>query len=145
MSFTNDMAWHAPRRARWMDLVSAACALTLALVLAVYSAAVRPLESTPEPNRKASVSAGTAANHERLFGVHDPSPHERLEVPRSGGKLPQPKRFTPRVELAARWATLPAATHTRWVRSYALPPAPGRIANRPIIANCPAQGPPRTA
>ncbi|QRN95520.1 hypothetical protein JRI60_41735 [Archangium violaceum] len=133
--------------------MGATCALTLAVLVGVCSADAGARVST-EPRgpsvaqgsqRKSSVSADLPGSQERLVGVHDPSVHGRLELSRTPHKpTPHPKRADPRLELAVRQEAR-LATLTRTLLSCTWSVSQGRIADRPVVANCPAQGPPRTA
>jgi len=89
--------------------------------------------------------APVAQGHEPLVGAHDPSPRGRLEVPRHPSEItPHHKRFSTRDDFAVKLDALTAA-RTGMMLSCALPPRHSRTADRPVIANCPARGPPRTA
>jgi hypothetical protein len=140
-------------RTRWTVLVGATCALTLAVLAGVCSASdgtgvnteARRVSVTRESQRKGSVSAALPGRQERLVGVHDPSVHGRLELSRTSHEPPpHPKRSDPRLALAIRLEAR-LATLTRTRLSCTWPVNQGRIADRPVVANCPAQGPPRTA
>jgi hypothetical protein len=140
--------------ARGMVLVGAACALALTVLVGVCSAGpgsggrVGPgsLEGVREARHERSVSSPVQWRHEALVGAHDASPNPgRLENPRLPGKpTPHHQRFDPRNGPAVKPDVRTAAL-TRTLLSCALPPCQSRIADRPLIANCPARGPPRTA
>jgi hypothetical protein len=132
-----------------MLLVCLACALTLTVLVGACSAASgwgehvshRP---APEAWSQHGVSSVRPSRHERLLGEHHPSPQGRLELPMLPGKLtPHPTRFDTRQSAAVKPEALTAAL-TRRLLSCALPPCQSRLADRPLIANCPARGPPRT-
>jgi hypothetical protein len=136
-----------------MVLVGAACALTLTVLAGVCAASggaradtgPRWTPVTQEAQRRSSVSADLPGRQERLVGVHDPSVHGRLELSRTSYEPPpHPKRADPRLELAMRLEAR-LATLTRTLLPCTWPVSQGRIADRPVVANCPAQGPPRTA
>ncbi len=141
------------RGARWTALVGAACAFTLAVLVGVYSPGARIIEHadarwTPlaqGPQRKDAVSAADPGRQERWIGVHDPSTQGQLERPHLTSKPPSHhNRFTPRHGLAPG-PEVQVATRTRMLLSCVLPARHGRRADRPVLANCPAQGPPRAA
>lgn len=135
-----------------MALEGTLCALLLAVLagVCVWEAgppgAVEPRRATltqgaPRPQ---SVDAGLPGRQE-LVGVHEPALQGQLELPRPAGKpSPSAPRFTPRHALAPRpQARLPLCPE--WPRWGPAPERHGRQADRPLLANCPAQGPPRTA
>ncbi|PTL81974.1 hypothetical protein DAT35_19350 [Vitiosangium sp. GDMCC 1.1324] len=138
-----------------MALVGAVCALGLTVLVGVCASVpgVRPIEHvdgrwvpiTQEAQRKGSVSADLPGRQERLVGVHESSAQGRLELPRLTPKpIPPHKRVEPRHDLAQEPAVR-LAVHARTRLSYVVTASHGRIADRPVVANCPAQGPPRTA
>jgi hypothetical protein len=136
-----------------MALVGAACALTLVLLVGVRVESARAGERsdagwTVAPlasQRNPSVSPDLLGHIDPLVGVHQPSGHGQLEGSRPTHKPPlHPKRFASRYDSVARLDTRPVAL-TRTLLSCALPSCPHRIADRPLIANCPTRGPPRTA
>jgi hypothetical protein len=134
-------------------MVGAFCALALTVLVGVCASSARPLEradarwlSTPSAaSRRGSVSADLPGRQEHLLGVHEHSAQGRLEQPHLARKpLPPLKRFEPRHGLAPgsapRFVARPGTRIADEVsRSH------GRIADRPVVANCPAQGPPRIA
>lgn len=134
-------------------MMGAFCALVLTVLAGVCASSARPLErldarwlstasATP---RRSSVSADLSGRQEKLVGVHEHPAQGRLEQPQlSRQPLPPLKRFAPRDGLAPRpEPRLVARPGTRIAdgasRSH------GRLADRPAVANCPAQGPPRIA
>lgn len=139
--------------ARWRALVGAACALLLAVVAGVCSMNTRAVEhadarwvpAAREARHERSLSAPLPGRQQRLVGVHAPPAQGVLELPRPGGKPPP---FHPRSETRPGPALRPEtllAERTRRQLACVLPTSHGRIADRPRVANCPAQGPPRTA
>ncbi|WNG14822.1 hypothetical protein [Cystobacter fuscus] len=145
----------SPRReqglARWMVLGGAACALLLAVLIGGPSSSVprrsevHEVARTARPARSASVSATRRPQPERLVGDREAPLHGALELPRPAAKpLPGYKRFDSRHGLAPRLeAGVPPLTRMHRPREPAR--RHGRIADRPLIENCPAQGPPRLA
>ncbi|HSP77011.1 MAG TPA: hypothetical protein VLQ93_00680 [Myxococcaceae bacterium] len=135
-----------------MTLGGVLCALLLAILADVWVVGERAPErsdarwvsAVQEPQRRSSLSASLPGRQERLIGVHEPSAHGHLELPRPTSKPPPlHQRSEPRLgpplgteaQLTAR---------TRMYLSCVLPSRHGRIADRPVVANCPAQGPPWT-
>jgi hypothetical protein len=136
-----------------MEVVGTICALTLTVLVGVCASSVRPIEHADArwmpvatgARSKDSLSAERPGHLEKLVGVHEPSAPGRLELPHHTRKpLPPLERFAPRHGLAPgpepRLAARPGLVLGGGMfRSH------GRIADRPVVANCPAQGPPRTA
>jgi hypothetical protein len=142
MGITDGPAWRDRQGAWWTVLVGVACALTLTVLAGVCATSdgarvdsgARWASVTREAQRKSTV-----------VGVHDPPVHGRLELSRTSHEpTPHPKRSDPRLELAMRLEAR-LATLTRTLLPCTWPVSQGRIADRPVVANCPAQGPPRTA
>lgn len=136
-----------------MALAGAVCALLVSVVAGVCSTSARAPEHADarwisairEPQGKGSLSANPPGPRQRLVGVHVSPPQGVLEFPRPGGKPPplHPRSDT-RLGPAPRPDAL-LAERTRRLLSCVLPTSHGRVADRPVVANCPAQGPPRTA
>ncbi|AKJ00971.1 Hypothetical protein AA314_02597 [Archangium gephyra] len=79
------------------------------------------------------------------MGVHVSPAQGQLELPRPTRKPPpHHQRSETRPGPALQPEAL-LAERTRRQLSCVLPTSHGRVADRPILANCPAQGPPRTA
>ena len=133
-------------RARWTALGGATCALLLAVLAGVCASggeARTSVEARPSPAH--SVSASLPGAQEHLVGVHEPSAPGQLELPRPGDKpSPVHPRFVPRQGLAAR-PVAPLVVRPAPRPGRLSPAHQGRVADRPVVANCPAQGPPRTA
>ncbi|OJH34312.1 hypothetical protein BON30_44175 [Cystobacter ferrugineus] len=134
-----------------MVLGGAACALLLAVLAGEPSSSVqqrsevRQVARTARPERSASVSATRRHQHERLVGDREAPLHGALELPRPAAKpLPGYKRFDSRHGLAPR-PEAGLAPLTRMLPPDVSARRHGRIADRPLIENCPAQGPPRLA
>jgi hypothetical protein len=134
-----------------MVLGGAACALLLAVLAGEPSSSVqrrgevREVARAARAARSTSVSAARPPQQERLVGDREAPLHGALELPRPAAKpLPGYKRFDSRHGLMPRpEAGLAPLTRMR----HPCVPARrhGRIADRPLIENCPAQGPPRLA
>lgn len=134
-------------------MVGAFCALALTVLVGVCASSARPLERSGARwgtfgsalPRRGSVSADLPGRQDKLVGVHEHSAQGRLEQPQLSRKpLPPLKRFDSRQGLApgpeSRFVVRPGTRIEGEVfRSH------GRIADRPGVANCPAQGPPRIA
>lgn len=147
-----------PRRkrssARGMALVGAACAFLLAVVAGVCAmnagASTGHVEArwgatTREPRHERSLSAHLPGPQQGLLGVHASPVQGHLELPRPTSKPPP---FHSRSDTRPGPALQPEALRaerTRRQLSCVLPTSHGRVADRPVVANCPAQGPPRTA
>jgi hypothetical protein len=136
-----------------MVLVGAACALALAVLVGVRAESARTGERTTTWRAPATsatpwrplASSDRLGRLERHVGVHQPSSHGHWEGTRPTGKSPLPsKRLDSRDTTVARLDGRSLA-HPRTLLWYASRPYAGRLADRPLIANCPAQGPPRTA
>ena len=136
-----------------MAWVGAACALLLAAVAGVCSMSARAVEhvdarwvsTAPEPRSRNALSADVLGQQQRLVGVHAPPAQGQLELPRPTSKPPPlHTRAEARLGPALRPEAL-LAERTRRLLSCVLPTSHGRVADRPVVANCPAQGPPRTA
>jgi hypothetical protein len=137
-----------------MALVGAACALLLAVVAGVCALNARGAEPTEarrvssvrEPaKQRRSLSAPLPGPKQNLLGVHVSPTQGQLELPRPGSKPPP---LHQRSEIRPGPALRPEALlaeRTRRQLSCVLPTSHGRIADRPVVANCPARGPPRTA
>ncbi|MCY1074973.1 hypothetical protein [Archangium lansingense] len=153
MRTADHAARRAPSSARWMALEGALCALLLAIGVGVCSMSARALGHTDtrrvttvrERQRENSLSAHVFGP-QRLVGVHAAPSQGHLELPRPGGKPPPlHQRSDTRLNPALRPEAL-LAERTRMRLSCVSPTSHhGRVADRPVIANCPAQGPPRTA
>lgn len=130
--------------AGWMVLGGTSCALLLAVLVGVCASHVGAFEQVrTRPSN--SVSASPLGPQERWVGVHDPSPPGQLELPRPSGKPSPP---APRFGLRQAPASPPdvlliAHVHARLSRRTA--EEQGQRADRPLVANCPARGPPRNA
>ncbi len=127
-----------------MALGGVGCALLLAVLVGVCASQVGAFErARVRPGN--TVSAEPLGSHERWVGVHELSVRGQLELPRPPGKpSPATPRFVSRHALAlVPDVTRLARSHPRLSRRT--PEGQGRIADRPVVANCPAQGPPRTA
>jgi hypothetical protein len=140
-----------PAVARWLALGGAACALLLAALAGRLSSSAwerseaRGAVMARGPARSTSVSATRPGHQERLHGNPEASGRGDLEPPRPATKLlPCDKRFDSRNGLAPRPEPGLAALARRRP-SCMLAERHGRIADRPLIANCPARGPPRSA
>jgi hypothetical protein len=126
-----------------MVLVGAACALALAILVGVRAESARAGERTT--SLWAPAPSTSPDRLEQLVGLHAPPLHGRLEGTRPTGKSPvHSKRLDPRDDSAERLDGRNVAL-TRTLLSCALPTCVGRGAARPLIVNCPSQGPPRTA
>ncbi|HEX5750212.1 MAG TPA: hypothetical protein VFZ09_28535 [Archangium sp.] len=137
-----------------MALVGAACALLLAVVAGVCAldargaghTEARRVSTVREPKKHGrSLSAHLPGRHQNLLGVHVSPVQGQLELPRPTSKPPP---LHPRADARPGPAIRPEALlaeRTRRQLSCVLPTRHGRIADRPIVANCPARGPPRTA
>ncbi|MFY0525422.1 hypothetical protein ACN28I_20515 [Archangium gephyra] len=135
-----------------MAWIGAACALLLATVAGVCSmsahaagrADVRWVPSAPE-GQHPSARSENLSGQQPLAGVHASPVPGQLELPRPTSKPPP---LHPRADARLGPALRPEPLleeRTRRLLSCVLPTSHGRIADRPIVANCPAQGPPRTA
>jgi hypothetical protein len=134
-------------------MVGAFWALALTVLVGVCASSARPLErpdarwlsiASAAP-RKGSVSADLPGRQEQLVGVHEYSAQGRLEQPHLSRKpLPPLKRFAPRLGLVPGPAPRFVARLGKLIAD-GVSRSHGRIADRPVVANCPAQGPPRTA
>ncbi|WP_257453010.1 hypothetical protein [Archangium lipolyticum] len=152
MGITGGTARRDLQSARWTVLMGAACAFLLAVLAGVCpggedagtDTGVRWTSVTRQPAPMGSVSAARPGSPEQRAAIQDPSFHGRLELSRPAHKpTPHPKRAD-RHDLAARleaWLPVQARTHL-WRTK---PVYQDRLADRPVVANCPAQGPPRTA
>jgi hypothetical protein len=128
-----------------MALAGAACALLLAVVAGVCSMSARAFEHADAPRRESSLSAQLPGRKQKLLGIHVSPAQGMLELPRPTSKpLPLHPRFDTRFSPAPRPESL-LAERTRRQLSCVLPTSHGRVADRPVVANCPAQGPPWTA
>jgi len=133
-----------------MAWVGAACALLLATVAGVCSMSARGADArwvstAPERQGQGALSANPLGRQQRLVGVRASPAPGHLELPRPTSKPPP---FHPRADARPGPGLRPEALlaeHTRRLLSCVLPTSHGRVADRPIVANCPAQGPPRTA
>ncbi|KFA86760.1 hypothetical protein [Archangium violaceum] len=133
-----------------MALVGAACALLMAVVAGVCARApahaeVRWATTARGPKHQHSLSAHLPVRQQGLVGVQASPVQGQLELPRPANK---PLPFQPRSDTRPGPAIRPEALlaeRTRRRLSCVLPTSHGRIADRPVVANCPAQGPPRTA
>ncbi|WP_143195507.1 hypothetical protein [Archangium sp. Cb G35] len=146
-------SWREHSSARWMALVGAACALLMAVVAGVCAlstqapahAEVRWVTTARGPKHPRSISAHLPVRQQGLVGVQASPVQGQLELPRPASK---PLPFHPRSDTRPGPAIRPEALlaeRTRRQLSCVLPTSHGRIADRPVVANCPAQGPPRTA
>jgi hypothetical protein len=137
-----------------MAWVGGACALLLATVAGVCSMSAHAVEraesrwvpAAPERQHPSGLSANPPGRQQRLAGVRASPTPGHLELPRPTSKPPPlHPRADARPGPALRPETL-LAERTRRLLSCVLPTTShGRVADRPIVANCPAQGPPRTA
>jgi hypothetical protein len=134
-----------------MVLGGAACALLLAVLAGEPSSSVQrrgevhEVARSTRPAQSASVSATRRPQHERLVGDREAPLHGALELPRPAAKpLPGYKRFESRHGLAPRLEA-GVTPLTRMHHPCEPERRHGRIADRPLIENCPAQGPPRLA
>lgn len=127
-----------------MALGGASCALLLAVLVGVCALHVGAFErARVQPSNTLRAQAHDA--HERWVGVHEPFASGQWELPRPTGKpSPATPRFAPRSALASPLEASLIA-RSRPLGSRRAPEGQGRIADRPVVANCPAQGPPRTA
>lgn len=134
-------------------MVGAFCALALTVLAGVCASSARPLErpgarwlpTASSASRRGSVSADLPGRQEQVLGVHEHSAQGRLEQPHLSRKpLPPLKRFAPRIGLAPGVAPRFVARPGTRIEG-AVSRSHGRIADRPVVANCPAQGPPRIA
>ncbi|WP_375771122.1 hypothetical protein NR798_09540 [Archangium gephyra] len=153
MSTVDHASRREPSSARWMAWVGAVCALLLASVAGVCSMNARAVEqaearwvpTAPEPRSRNALSADVLGQQQRLVGVHTSPAPGQLELPRPTSKPPLlHPRANARLGPALRPEAL-LAERTRRQLSCVVPTSHGRIADRPVVANCPAQGPPRTA
>lgn len=154
----------APRE-RWIVIAGLACALALAALVGSTSsdASQAPPASVssvgganaarPPPALEARRAHGkqwVASQHAGLHATRvasvDPTTHGHLDAPRLTGKrFPATKRVdTPRATLAARLDAA-VAVLSRRIHACALHPRHTSLADRPLTANCPAQGPPAGA
>lgn len=133
-----------------MALMSALCALTLAVLVGACSALTAPEERAdarwvpahPEWRAPRTISSAPSEGRERLASLHEPLTPARLKPSRPTGKrAPHPVGSASRHDLAVQpWVrTVPCPG---MLLSGGLPPCQGHPADRPVTANCPAQGPP---
>ncbi|WNG39706.1 hypothetical protein F0U61_43055 [Archangium violaceum] len=112
-------------------------------VWSIQHAGARWVPVAPKPQSKSSVSAHLPGRQEKLVGVREPSAQGQWELPRHTSKPP----LHPRLDSRLGPALKPNSRLEARVRAHlscVVPASHGRLADRPVVANCPAQGPPRT-